>query len=152
MKRLIISGGILASVLLASPLLSQMETTTDQDVELLSETGFVRLQNPGVTSVQLLAPSNSRSKRITITKLTVDPGAEQPVHAHQASEQAWVILSGQAALLLADGKTRTISAGEVMRFGDGALHGVKNTSTEPFVYLSVTSPPIDFTNAYSIRN
>jgi quercetin dioxygenase-like cupin family protein len=40
------------------------------------------------------------------------------------------------------------TAGEVVRFADGDIHGFKNTETEPFVYLSVTAPAIDFRYAY----
>ena len=45
--------------------------------------------NGGVTSEQLLFPENSRSQRVTITRVTVAPGAKNPPHAHAASEQVW---------------------------------------------------------------
>ncbi len=109
---------------------------------------FRTLSNPGVTSLQLLSPHNSKSSRVTITRVTVEPGASQPPHAHQASEQIWVALTGSGTLLLANGESRRISAGEVVRFADGDTHGFRNTETEPFVYLSVTAPPIDFGYAY----
>jgi mannose-6-phosphate isomerase-like protein (cupin superfamily) len=111
--------------------------------------GDVRtLSNPGVTSLQLLSPHNSKSSRVTITRVTVEPGASQPPHAHQSSEQIWVALAGSGILLLANGETRPIFTGEVVRFADGDIHGFRNTEIEPFVYLSVTAPPIDFRYAY----
>lgn len=117
-------------------------------MEFITLGHFRALANPGVTSLQLLSPHNSKSSRVTITRVTVEPGACQPPHAHESSEQIWVALTGSGTLLLANGETRHISTGEVVRFADGDVHGFRNTESEPFVYLSVTAPPIDFRYAY----
>ncbi|MBK1613628.1 cupin [Rubrivivax gelatinosus] len=117
-------------------------------MELLSSDHFIRLANPGVESWQLLSPHNSASTRLTITRVVLSPGAEQPRHAHAASEQVWVAVAGQGTLLLADGALAGFAAGQVARFADGEVHGLRNTGAEPFVYLSVTSPPLDFSSAY----
>jgi quercetin dioxygenase-like cupin family protein len=117
-------------------------------MEFLTEGDFKQLSNPGVVSLQLLSPHNSQSARVTITRVTVQPGAGQPRHKHDGSEQIWLALEGAATLLLADGATRILAAGEVVRFADGDVHGVENTGDAPFVYLSVTSPPINFDYAY----
>lgn len=117
-------------------------------MEFLGPDDFVRLSNPGVSSVQLLSPDNSQSVRVTITRVTVAPGAGQARHQHDSSEQIWVGLEGEATLLLAGDQTRPFRAGEVARFADGDIHGVANGTPAPFVYLSVTSPPIDFSYAY----
>ena len=45
--------------------------------------------------------------------------------------------------------TRPLKSGEVARFGGGEIHGFLNNSDQPFEYLSVTSPPIDFGYAYA---
>ena len=31
---------------------------------------------------------------------------------------------------------------------EGEVHGFENTSCEPFTYLAITAPPIDFSYAY----
>ena len=117
-------------------------------MEFLNETNFKELTRPGVVSLQLLSPHNSRSSRVTITRVTVAPGADQPQHAHNTSEQIWVVTGGTGTLLLADDKKRVITAGDVVRFEDGDLHGFDNNGAEPFVYVAVTSPPINFDDAY----
>jgi quercetin dioxygenase-like cupin family protein len=117
-------------------------------MEFLTEGDFKRLSNPGVVSLQLVSPHNSQSARVTITRVTVQPGAGQPRHKHDGSEQIWLALEGAATLLLGEGATWALKAGEVARFADGDIHGVDNTGSEPFVYLAVTSPPINFDYAY----
>jgi quercetin dioxygenase-like cupin family protein len=117
-------------------------------VEFLTNAQFRSLSNPGVTSVQLISPHNSSSARVTITRVTVAAGAVQPRHQHESSEQIWLALSGGGTLLLAGEGRKTFVQGDVVRFEEGDVHGFENTSAEPFVYLSVTSPPINFSHAY----
>ena len=117
-------------------------------MELLSGAQFKVFTNPGVTSVQIISPHNSRSERVTITRVAVEPGSRQPRHAHPGSEQIWLALQGTGTLLLADGQTCLLQAGDAVRFADGEIHGVENAGSDPFEYLSVTSPPIDFAAAY----
>jgi mannose-6-phosphate isomerase-like protein (cupin superfamily) len=121
-------------------------------MELLTESDFRRLSNPGVVSEQLLSPHNSVSTRATITRVTVEVGVSQPRHAHENSEQIWIALAGSGILLLAGEDTRPFKAGQVARFADREVHGLDNTGVEPFVYLSVTAPPINFDNAYRTKS
>ena len=118
-----------------------MEFIASDDIKVFS--------NSGVESQQLLFPENSTSSRVTITKVTVAVGALSPRHRHESSEQVWVALAGTGTLLLDGGLSRPIRAGDVVRFADGDVHGIENGSKEPFVYLSVTSPPINFRQAYA---
>jgi quercetin dioxygenase-like cupin family protein len=121
-------------------------------VEHLTPEQFVTLTNPGVASVQLVSPHNSSSRRVTLTRVTVAPGATQPRHSHASSEQIWYALSGVGLLLLADGITRALNAGEIVRFADTEVHGLQNTGSIAFEYLAVTAPPINFDYAYAGRN
>lgn len=117
-------------------------------MEFISSGAIRSLSNPGVVSRQLLSPSNSQSQRVTITEVHLSPGASQPRHTHEASEQIWYALAGEGALLLAGDEERPFPAGDVVRFEDGDVHGLRNVGTGEFVYLSVTAPPIDFGYAY----
>ena len=107
------------------------------------------LSRPGVQSEQLVFPENSPSHRVTITRVTVSPRAINATHRHASSEQVWVALAGSGTLLLDDERTEPFAAGDVARFSDGDLHGLRNTGETPFVYIAVTSPPIDFRAAYN---
>ena len=117
-------------------------------MEFIKNSEIKVLSNPGIESFQLLNPENSKSKRVTITKVIVQSGAEQPRHTHETSEQIWIATKGKGMLLLADNKEQLFEAGDVVRFADGDIHGLKNDSQKVFEYISVTSPPINVSYAY----
>lgn len=106
------------------------------------------MSNPGVVSHQLLNPDNAPESRVTITRVHLDPGAEQPRHIHETSEQIWYAVQGKGTLLLADGAEKAFEPGDVVRFAEGDVHGLRNTGDEIFIYISVTTPPIHFGYAY----
>ena len=118
-------------------------------MEIIRRTDITSFSNGGVTSEQLLFPENSQSQRVTVTRVTVAPGGTNPRHAHATSEQIWVALRGSGVLLLGSGATAPFAEGEVARFSDGDVHGFENTGSVEFVYLSVTSPPLNFRAAYA---
>ena len=120
-------------------------------MELIRGDDIAELSNSGVVSRQLLFPENSTSTRMTITRVTVEPGTRNPPHRHEASEQVWVALRGNGQLLLGDDRIAAFAEGDVVRFEDGDLHGFENTSSSIFEYLSVTSPPINFRGAYESK-
>jgi mannose-6-phosphate isomerase-like protein (cupin superfamily) len=117
-------------------------------MELIRRNEVTVLSNSGVESHQLLFPENSSSSRVTITKVVLAPGAVNPPHRHETSEQVWVAISGAGSLLLDGHRTMPFEEGDVVRFADGDVHGFKNTGSVAFVYLSVTSPPINFRRVY----
>ncbi len=117
-------------------------------LQRLTANDFTTLQNPGVRSQQLVWPRNAPEARITMTRVTMQPGATTPRHSHPAAEQTWVVEQGTATLLLADGETAPVAAGDVVRTPPGEIHGLNNTGKEPFVYLTATTPPINLTASY----
>ena len=117
-------------------------------VELIRATDISQFSNSGITSRQLLFPENSRSARITLTRVTIKPGAKNPPHRHPVSEQVWVALRGNGQLMLEGGRVMPFAEGDVVRFEEGDLHGFENTGASDFEYLSVTSPPVNFRAAY----
>jgi len=93
-------------------------------MEFIGKDSIKKLTSDFQESYQLLWGENSSSERVTITKVYVYPGKTNERHIHQSSEQIWIALKGKATLLLADNQTKE------------------------FVYLSITSPPINFRYAY----
>jgi quercetin dioxygenase-like cupin family protein len=118
-------------------------------MEIIRNGSAPLLFNPGVRSEQLIFPENSASRRVTVTRVTVSPQATNTPHRHATSEQVWVALAGRGTLLLDQERTEPFAAGDVARFADGDLHGLHNSGEMPFIYIAVTSPPLDFRAAYS---
>ena len=117
-------------------------------MEFIESKEIKELANPGVVSRQLLNPENSKSERVTITEVHLEAGASQPRHTHESSEQIWYAITASGKMLLADGKEKQFTVGDVVRFADKDVHGLHNDSDGEFVYVSVTSPPINFGYAY----
>lgn len=117
-------------------------------MEFIKSTEIKELSNPKVVSRQLLNPENSESRRVTITEVHLESGASQPRHIHETSEQIWYAIKGSGKLLLENDTTKPFCAGDVVRFADKDVHGLLNDGEGEFVYISVTSPPIDFGYAY----
>jgi quercetin dioxygenase-like cupin family protein len=118
-------------------------------MELIRKDAIEAFSKIGIMSRQLLFPENSRSERITITRVVVEPAAKNLPHRHPSSEQIWIALRGTGALLLEHDQRLSFSEGDVVRFEDGELHGFENTGTSAFEYISVTSPPLNFRGAYA---
>ena len=118
-------------------------------MEFISKEEIVELSNPGVVSRQLLNPDNSSSKRVTITEVHLEKGASQPRHTHDTSEQIWYATKGIGTLLLANNKEIVFRAGDIVRFADNDIHGLRNDGEIEFVYISVTAPPIHSGYAYT---
>lgn len=117
-------------------------------MEFIQANTIISLSNPGVISRQLLNPDNSDSTRVTLTEVHLEPGASQPRHSHESSEQIWYALKGSGTLLLDSDTEKVLQAGDVVRFNDGDIHGLRNDGDSEFIYLSVTAPPIHFGYAY----
>ena len=47
-----------------------------------------------------------------------------------------------------DDMEKEFCAGDVVRFADNDIHGLRNDGKTEFVYISVTAPPIHFGYAY----
>lgn len=117
-------------------------------MEFIKKDNVISLKNTGVISKQIICPDNSDSAYVTITEVHLEPEAVQSRHAHEFSEQIWYALKGRGKLLLADNAEKPFTAGDAVRFEKNDIHGLYNDSPEEFVYISVTSPPVDFSYAY----
>ena len=120
-------------------------------MEFINGKSMKELSNPGIVSRQLITPENSASERVTMTEVHLKIGLSQPRHKHNFSEQIWYAIQGTGKLLLADDQEMNFKAGDVVRFEEDDVHGLLNDGDTEFVYISVTSPPIDFGYAYKNR-
>ena len=117
-------------------------------IQRLTDKDFGVLKNPGVQSTQIVWGKNSPEAKVTITRVTVEPGATQERHSHEHAEQIWLVEQGNGELLVANENSEPLVKGDIVRTPPGEVHGIKNVGTGDFIYLSVTTPPQDYSAAY----
>jgi mannose-6-phosphate isomerase-like protein (cupin superfamily) len=96
----------------------------------------------GQKSHLLLGPAQFGSKNLAITWVDCAPGSMQAVHGHPDNEQVYVIVRGRGVMQVG-GEMQEVSEGTLVFIPPGAAHALKNTSDEPLVFVSATSPPFD---------
>ncbi len=71
----------------------------------------------------------------------VRPGQEVPAHTHPDGQDTWVMLRGELAYYLGNGRRRTIRAGEIDVASPNEVHGAINESSADAVFLSIYNAP-----------
>lgn len=117
-------------------------------MEFYSLNKVAKMELPGVVSHQLIGKNNVPEGNYNFTDVTVQPGAVQPRHSHEFSEQTWYCVSGTGVLLLKDDTERVFLPGDIARFEKGDIHGMVNRSEEPIRYITITCPRTDFSGNY----
>ena len=96
-----------------------------------------------------LQPSDNEPVRSVVTETsdavvvawTVKPGQRIHPHVHPAGQDTWTVLQGVGQYQVdASGSTLLLQAGDIAVAPTGALHGLVNTGTEDFVFVSVVCP------------
>ena len=82
------------------------------------------LIKPGIQSRQFVWPKNSPESQVTITHVTMEPGSVSERHAHERSEQVWIVERGEGILLLGNEQTEVLRAGDIVRTPAEEIHGV----------------------------
>lgn len=100
----------------------------------------LRNERAGQVSYLLLAPGQFESDQMAITMVHGEPGSEQPMHSHPEAEQVYVVVSG-TGLMRVDDEAQEVAPGMLVFIPRGAKHAIRNTGSEPLVYVSATSPP-----------
>lgn len=76
-----------------------------------------------------------------VTLVTLTPEGQYPQHVHKDSDARFIIVSGEATLLL--GKTqRKIHLGDIIDIPKGTPHGFDTIVGQNLVFISIQSPPI----------
>ncbi len=96
----------------------------------------------GQVSHLLLAPGQFCSENLAVTWVEGEPGSEQPVHAHPASEQVYVIVAGRGAMTVGD-ETREVGPGTAVLVPPDTPHAIRCVGDERLIFISATSPPFD---------
>jgi len=71
--------------------------------------------------------------------MTLKPGDSIGMHKHETNEDAYVILSGEGTFTDNDGKEFKVKAGDTTIARRGQSHALKNTGTQPLVFLDIVA-------------
>ena len=90
--------------------LAQGITTTEDHMAIIVDSAQIPSQPgraPGITVQRLLGSgSDIETVAVTMLLLTLEPGAELPLHTH-VTEEAFFVLEGTGQCLSVDGKTQS---------------------------------------------
>ncbi len=89
-----------------------------------------------MTMERLLAPPYQAEKLRTFADIVLEPGAAVEFHVHTNESESYYILSGSGQYN-DNGKTVSISAGDVTFTAHGEGHGIQNTGSEPLRFIAL---------------
>jgi len=96
----------------------------------------------GQRSHLLLRAGQFGAENLAITWVEGEPGSMQAVHGHPDNEQIYVIVRGRGVMQVGD-EMEEVREGTLVFIPPGSGHAIKNTGSEPLVFVSATSPPFD---------
>ena len=70
----------------------------------------------------------------------LEPGQEHAAHAHAGQDKLYVVLEGEAEIVVGQ-ETQVISAGGGAFAASGVVHSVRNCGDTRLVVLAVLAPP-----------
>ena len=73
-------------------------------------------------------------------KVYLQPGASCGQHSTEHHEELLIFLSGQGLLLIGEKECLPVGEGKVCYIPPNTLHDIKNTGTEPLVYIYCVAP------------
>ena len=83
---------------------------------------------------QLVVGSADGAPTFSVRVFTVAPGGHSPHHSHDVEHVNYVI-SGQGALVDAEGRLNPLATGDFAFVAPGDVHQFRNTGAEPFVFI-----------------
>ena len=75
-----------------------------------------------------------------LSELILVPGAQIPVHTHNGEFEVFLILSGEAEYY-DNGKTVTLTAGDIAVCREGETHGIKNVTEKELTLVAFVGFP-----------
>jgi quercetin dioxygenase-like cupin family protein len=102
--------------------------------------GEARIEHaPWGTHWWLSTPELTGTKRLTLVRVTMHPGAGHQFHYHPALEEIIYIVDGVAEQWV-DREKRKLRAGDIAFIPSKVVHAIHNTSRKPMTFLAILSP------------
>jgi mannose-6-phosphate isomerase-like protein (cupin superfamily) len=88
---------------------------------------------------QIVSPSNSRAKKISMADIIIPAGVEVKRHHHPVAEEIYYITAGEGIMTI-NGASRRVGKGDAIVIEPGDVHKFLN-DTKADVHMIVTSTP-----------
>lgn len=69
--------------------------------------------------------------------MTLEPGCSIGLHRHDSNEDAYIIVSGTGVFIDSEGRETPVERGDATIARNGDSHALKNTGSEPLVFIGV---------------
>ena len=93
----------------------------------------------GSVVTELLHPRNSAVERVSVARAQLEGGQRTRVHRHDETEEAYYILSGDAAMQVG-GETERVGPGDAVLIPPGVEHRITCIGPEPLAFLCICAP------------
>ena len=102
---------------------------------------FANLADTAVFSSGKMAKTNVARGEFLFAGLNCfEPGQEHAAHAHAGQDKLYVVLEGEAEIVVGEQK-QVVSAGGGAFAASGVMHSVRNCGSTRLVVLAVLAPP-----------
>jgi mannose-6-phosphate isomerase-like protein (cupin superfamily) len=88
------------------------------------------------------------ARNLSVTWISVPPGASQSLHSQEQSEQAYVVVRGSGSMSVA-GDTEEVGEGDLILVPPATDHSVANDGDSELACVSIQSPPVAAAELYS---
>jgi putative monooxygenase len=88
---------------------------------------------------QIISPSNSRARGVSIADIIIPPGVEVRKHHHQFIEEIYYVTAGEGIMYI-NGATQHLGVGDAVVVRPGEVHSISNP-TKNNLRLIVTCTP-----------
>jgi len=92
------------------------------------------------TEYQRLLPGPPQTHGMKSGRVYLPPGTDCGRHSTEDREEMLIFLSGKGRALVADQPSFEIGKGKVAYIPPNTIHNVKNTGTEPLIYIYCVAP------------
>jgi len=75
-------------------------------------------------------------KEYKAKKITIDPGAQLSYQSHAHRSEHWVMISGEAVVVL-DEKSIPLAPGQFVHIPIGSKHRIRNPGAQPLIFVEV---------------
>ena len=89
---------------------------------------------------QRLLPGTPQTHGLKSGKVNLAPGADCGVHSTENKEEMLLFLAGTGVATLAQDNDIEVEKGKVLYIPPQTEHNIKNTGTEPLVYIFCVAP------------